>query len=51
MQGFEKKYGEKWHDKEEEIRGRQEAGEIIQGEFAEEMTKDDTTSKSVLGFY
>ena len=42
-------YSEEDHDKQEEIRGRQEAGEIIQGEFAEEMTKDDTTSKSVLG--
>ena len=41
-------YSETDHDKQEELSGRQQAGEIIQGELAEEEG-DNTDSKSILG--
>ena len=40
-------YSESDHDKQEEMSGRQQAGEIIQGELVDEG--DDTNSKSILG--
>jgi len=40
-------YSESDHDKQEELSGRQQAGEIIQGELVDEG--DDTDSKSILG--
>tara|TARA_B100000686_G_C16802182_1_gene986942 strand:- start:4886 stop:5350 length:465 start_codon:yes stop_codon:yes gene_type:complete len=41
-------YTEQDHEKQEEIQGRQEAGEVIQGELTDQ-TDDDTSSKSRLG--
>ena len=40
-------YSETDHDKQEELSGRQQAGELIQGELVDEG--DDTDSKSILG--
>ena len=40
-------YSEKDHDKQEELSGRQAEGEIIQGEFIDDL--DETGSKSILG--
>ena len=41
-------YSEQDHEKQEEIRGRQETGEVVQGEFVDQPN-DDTSSKSRLG--
>ena len=41
-------YTEQDHEKQEEIQGRQEEGEVIQGELTDQ-TDDDTSSKSRLG--
>ena len=41
-------YTEQDHEKQEEIQGRQEAGEVIQWELTDQ-TDDDTSSKSRLG--
>ena len=41
-------YTEQDHEKQEEIQGRQETGEVVQGEFVDQHN-DDTSSKSRLG--
>ena len=41
-------YSEQDHEKQEEIQGRQETGEVVQGEFVDQPN-DDTSSKSRLG--